>query len=307
MSHAATNWAIQRRGLRPATKLVLWHLCDRHNPDYGCFPSQAQLAADVEMSRSALNEHLRILEAEGLIRREQRSDGRSHKMLSTRYILGFEASFIQSPCPDSGHGNEGGPCPDSGQEPCPDLGESRVRNPDSNLVREPLRNNKTGPSADAWEMEKEGAPPDDDRGLLLTFELLGRLGGIPGPSEWLDDLAASSGVILDWLGLGYSLDRIADIIRPKAFRIRSAAVTSWAYFDELVRRSPVTLEPKKAAALAAEKTAEKATPEQVLAMLAERIKGGGYLPPSAVSSSTRAALLSRGLVSADELRARGIY
>jgi hypothetical protein len=34
MSHRATNWAIQQRGLAPATKLVLWHLCDRHNPDY---------------------------------------------------------------------------------------------------------------------------------------------------------------------------------------------------------------------------------------------------------------------------------
>ncbi|PKP62913.1 MAG: GntR family transcriptional regulator, partial [Alphaproteobacteria bacterium HGW-Alphaproteobacteria-8] len=36
MSHDATNWAIQRRGLKPATKIVLWHLCDRHNPDFGC-------------------------------------------------------------------------------------------------------------------------------------------------------------------------------------------------------------------------------------------------------------------------------
>ena len=33
MSHDATNWAIQRRGLKPTTKIVLWHLCDRFNPD----------------------------------------------------------------------------------------------------------------------------------------------------------------------------------------------------------------------------------------------------------------------------------
>ena len=31
MSHDATNWAIQRRGLKPTTKIVLWHLCDRYN------------------------------------------------------------------------------------------------------------------------------------------------------------------------------------------------------------------------------------------------------------------------------------
>ena len=54
MSHRATNWAIQQRGLAPATKLVLWHLCDRHNPDYGRFPSQDQLAADAEISRAEL-------------------------------------------------------------------------------------------------------------------------------------------------------------------------------------------------------------------------------------------------------------
>ena len=68
MSHRATNWAIQQRGLSPVTKLVLWHLCDRHNPDYGCFPSQDQLAADVEISRASLNVHLEKLEAAGLIR-----------------------------------------------------------------------------------------------------------------------------------------------------------------------------------------------------------------------------------------------
>jgi hypothetical protein len=51
MSHDATNWAIKQRGLKPTTKIVLWHLCDRFNPDYGCFPSQARLAHDCEISR----------------------------------------------------------------------------------------------------------------------------------------------------------------------------------------------------------------------------------------------------------------
>ena len=49
MSHAATNWAIQQRGLKPATKIVLWFLCDRHNPDFGCFPTQARLAEDARI------------------------------------------------------------------------------------------------------------------------------------------------------------------------------------------------------------------------------------------------------------------
>lgn len=133
MSHRATNWAIQQRGLSPVSKLVLWHLCDRHNPDYGCFPSQDQLAADVEISRASLNVHLEKLEAVGLIRRERRHEEGTHKRKSTRYLLGFEDDFGAEPCPDSGHGN--------GQKPCPDFGESHVQNLDTNLVREPVTKN----------------------------------------------------------------------------------------------------------------------------------------------------------------------
>ena len=90
MSHAATNWAIQQRGLKPATKIVLWHLCDRHNPDFGCFPSQDRLAHDCEISRSSLNDQLAHLEAAGLLRRVSRFDPATKRRQPTRYILGFE-------------------------------------------------------------------------------------------------------------------------------------------------------------------------------------------------------------------------
>jgi hypothetical protein len=94
MSHAATNWAIQQRGLKPAAKIVLWHLCDRFNPDYGCFPSQARLAEDCEISRATLNRHLDALEAAGLIRRLRTIDARTGQQRPTRYLLAFEAGFV---------------------------------------------------------------------------------------------------------------------------------------------------------------------------------------------------------------------
>ena len=120
MSHSATNWAIKQKGLKPATKIVLWHLCDRYHPDNGCFPMQKTLAEDCEMSRSALNQHLDILEARGLIRREQTIDDTSKKQRPTRYFFPFdEAERTVSgnetrtertvsgkrakPCPESGH------------------------------------------------------------------------------------------------------------------------------------------------------------------------------------------------------------
>ena len=87
----------------PATKLVLWYLCDRHTPDFGCYPSQDQLAADAEISRASLNSHLRKLEEAGLIRRHRRADQDTHRRKSTRYLLGYEDDFLQKPSPDSGH------------------------------------------------------------------------------------------------------------------------------------------------------------------------------------------------------------
>ena len=121
MSHAATNWAIQQRGLKPTTKIVLWHLCDRFNPDYGCFPSQERLAHDCEISRATLNRHLDDLEACGLICRIRMVDRRTGQQRPTRYLLGFEQGFPSpgSNPPDTDHHAPFG-C-DAASEPCPDL------------------------------------------------------------------------------------------------------------------------------------------------------------------------------------------
>ena len=53
MSHKATVWALDQRSIKGTTKIVLWHLCDRYNPEHGCFPSQDLLAYDCQVSRSA--------------------------------------------------------------------------------------------------------------------------------------------------------------------------------------------------------------------------------------------------------------
>lgn len=93
MSHHATNWAIQQKGLAPATKIVLWFLADCHNPVHGCFPSQAYLAKEAEMGRSTVNRHLSELEQRGLIRRVQRFDPATKRALPTRYYLACEPDF----------------------------------------------------------------------------------------------------------------------------------------------------------------------------------------------------------------------
>lgn len=89
MSHAATNWALKQKGLKPATKIVLLCLADCHNPHMGCFPSHKTLAADAEMSERSVRDHLEILEAKGLIRRVT-GERRGGEFAATNYQFGFE-------------------------------------------------------------------------------------------------------------------------------------------------------------------------------------------------------------------------
>lgn len=85
MSHDATNWAIKQRGLKPAAKILLWHLADCHNPSHGCFPSQEYLAEHAEMSERGVRRHLEELEGFGLILREKvKQSGRFDR---TEYTL----------------------------------------------------------------------------------------------------------------------------------------------------------------------------------------------------------------------------
>ncbi|MEO3386025.1 helix-turn-helix domain-containing protein [Mesorhizobium sp. CAU 1741] len=205
MSHAATNWAITQRGLKPAAKIVLWHLADCHNPSYGCFPSQDYLADRCEMSRSSLNEHLATLESAGLIRREQRRDRRTRRQENTRYRLAFEADFAANPCPETGHGS-GEAVSGNGAEPCPENGESRVQNPDTNPVREPVRE-----PLGAQEREREGEIEDrrkieaDGWALLKDWPGFAGMPKEPAFREWLkldaDSRANAKARFADWLAL----------------------------------------------------------------------------------------------------------
>jgi hypothetical protein len=335
MSHAATNWAIQQRGLKPTTKIVLWHLCDRFNPDFGCFPSQEQLAEDCEISRSTLNEHLALLEASGLIRRVQRLNPGNKRQMPTRYILAFEPGFAQdrpTPCPEIGHGGDEqdelpfaipenaaeittspvdsqSPCPETGRgavsdfdpELCPKNAQSRVRNPDSNLVREPVSKPVK---------EEEGAQARDGLDQGFFGSLLSALGfdpdgPLPGwwqgwpPREhvrrWRDDLGLSEAEILE----------VAEASRqehpeppdgPKGLdRVMQRAAQRKSDAASQKRRKPKPV------------AAQETRPITDLPVFyAEMVNSDRYLPVSAISNSMRDAMLARGLVTAERLRERGI-
>ena len=344
MSHEATNWAIKQRGLKPTTKIVLWHLCDRFNPDYGCFPSQDRLAEDCEISRSTLNEHLGQLEAAGLLRRVPRLHPVTKRQMPTRYILGFEPGFTPDdpqPCPETGHGNpddgeicakpapfeddapvEPEPCPETGHgcgarpvsdfgpDPCPENDESRVRNPDTNPVREPLSKPVK---------EEEGAQAREAISEEFFGELIRALGldptALPGwwqgwpPREhvrrWRDDLGLDEDAILA-VAEASRRDHPEPPDGPKAL-------------DRAMQRAAQRL--KQTGAAIAKKVAEpgngetrrrkrddgpRPSDDELAAFYADLVNSNRFLPPSTISNTMRDAMLTRGLVTVERLRERGV-
>ena len=311
MSHRATNWAIQQRGLAPATKLVLWHLCDRHNPDYGCFPSQDQLAADAEISRASLNTHLDKLEQAGLIRRERRLDDDTKRQRTSRYFLGFEEEFAPKPCPESGHG--------STPEPCPDFAKSRVQNRDTNPVsKEPV----TTTARDAG-ATREGRADDEGPELdAAEAACLAACGEGMEPAARAA-ITATSATIGAWLKAGHDLDLdVLPVITERTAKPRGSPIRTWDYFSQAIAarhakriaqaaRSQGAGEAGAGTAVAPSGPAvASSTPGGIpehLQRLAAWINSGSYVPPSAFTNTTRDALLRAGLVTEATLRARQIY
>ena len=334
MSHDATNWAIKQRGLKPTTKIVLWYLCDRFNPDYGCFPSQARLAHDCEISRSTLNDHIGQLEATGLLRRVPRIDPVTKRQLPTRYILGFESGFTPvdvvpcpkighgfapidnnaetvaeidadapvsiEPYPEFGHGIDAKPVSEFRHEPCPENDQSRVRNPDTNLVREPLSKPvKEEEDAQARDFEFDQFFADLILALGLDPAALpGWWQGTPARlhvQRWRSELGLTEAEIVD-AAKDSRKDHPEPPDGPKALD-RAMQRAAQRKTDDAGRKrrkgkaSPVS-------------TAKPIVDLPVF--YADIINSDRYLPVSAISNTVRDAMLGRGLVTAERLRERGI-
>jgi len=321
MSHKATVWAIQQRGLKPATKIVLWFLCDRHNPDFGCFPTQVRLADDAEMSVSALNEHLTKLEELRLIHRVRTHDPHTRKRQATRYILGFEDGFPQEPTPETGDGfarteeeRDADPTPDSGHgaisgfaaKPSPDFTQSHLRNPETNLVREPLSKPVK---------EEEGAQARDsdfDRFFAELILALGFAADATLPAWWQGWPARSH--VRRWINdLGLSEDRIIEVA-TETRRDHPNPPDGPKALDRFMERAAQ----RDTEAVAADASGGKArrqrkrdvgpppSDDQLAAFYAARVNSDDYMPNGMISSAICGLMLVRGLVTPERLRMRGV-
>lgn len=334
MSHAATHWAIQQRGLAPATKLVLWFLADRHNPDFGCFPSQEQLARDCEMSRASVNRHLDELEARGLIRRERRVDPQTRRQLPTRYRLAFEAGFVvepaaepvPDPCPEMRHGS--GTEDEHSAGPCLDLrhgSESvRVSNPGSSVSQSSAT--LTGKGTGKEEEEEDASAReagDGDPALAAALPEIGTPAGLLraviaavglDPDGWVSAWWRGTEAethVTGWLKRGLSASDVVDLARrsrednpeppdgPKALdRVMERAARSRAAEAQRAHRRPRSKP--------ADQPASPRQKPDLLAFLAERMAAGHYVPPSALTPVQAREMVHRGLATREALVSRGI-
>lgn len=94
MSHRATTWAREQRGLKPATKIVLWVLADYANGvTCECYPSRETIADEAEVSIDSVDRHVQVLIECGLVTREKRTTGNG-KTTSYAYRLNLDVEMM---------------------------------------------------------------------------------------------------------------------------------------------------------------------------------------------------------------------
>ena len=311
--------------------------------------SQERLAEDCEISRSTLNEHLGRLEAAGLLRRVPRLHPVTKRQMPTRYILGFEPGFTPhkpDPCPETGHGQEDqaescaepvpfddetpdapDPCLNSGHgcdarpvsdsdpDPCPEIRQSRVRNPDTNPVREPLRKPVK---------EEEGAQARGAISDAFFGELSRALGldptALPGwgqgwpPREhvrrWRDDLGLDAETILA-VAEASRHDHPEPPDGPKALdRPMQRAAQRLKQTGAAEAASGTGSGTDRAQRPHAQRRKHDAGPrpseDEMAAFYAELVNSDRFLPASMISTMMRDAMLARGLATPERLQMRGV-
>ena len=312
MSHVATTWAIKAvmgRGLLPAQKLLLWHLADRHNPDYGCFPHVSRLAQDLERSRASVMVDLRTLEAVGLIRREPRKCPKTGRQMTTRYILGFEEGFEAvkaGPCTgDDASGDDceqGGPGPEVGHgdeapksaDPGPVSAQVRVQNPAK------VRVQPAGHITCKKRTSKLCSSAAADTQLADAFERFWTAHPRPRNRDGtrrLFEEAVSGGEDAEALiraAAAYSAEQAGN--RP----MYVCQSDNWLSLGRWKDHPGAAAAPGVASEDAGSREAEAAR------FWAGKVKAGAFIPPNAISPRIADRMLGLGLVRDSDLRRAGV-
>lgn len=346
MSYKAWSWLTRIDPTRcdAGAHRVLFQLCHHHNDgrpvDRACYPTQASLSTSTGFTHSAVNRALSRLEEARLISRV-RGSVPGCRMQRTYYLLecdaaappedqsGVDATLSksrgrefdasqssasatddQSPGRyfDGGGENTAVPSKSRGQEfdteqsNADALSKSRPRD---RIIKEIYTTTTTDSADHAEALHRR------------CLEVCG-----PGLCEQSRAaIGASADVILGWVEGGADLEEhILPVLRYRTARDAGRVIQSWGYFSEAVaarragRSAPAAVRVAgRAAPVAASQNASRkhvsggASESEVLEALAAWVVSDRYMPPSAVNNRQRDALLARGLVTREQLRARQIY
>lgn len=306
MSHKANAWLA---GLDPAQVKagafrVLFHLCDHHNdsrdPTRACFPTQEALRERTGLSNGALNAALSAMEEAGLILR-RRGTAPGSRMQRTYYILGCDFDLLPEQTP------ENGVCTNSGAPEA--VAVSNSGGPESVDEQTPV-----------FGVTNSGAPERILKVTVNTTTAHARDGhlaaeclAVCGPAicrTGRRSLAESDEVIEGWIGEGFDLHLdVLPVLTERTCKPIDRVIRSWDYFTAAIRRAHARRLRGQQAGQAAEnqQVGAGAPDSDPVAHLAALLNAGRYVPPSAVSTATRSALLARGLVTQETLRAYQIY
>ena len=191
--------------------------------------------------------------------------------------------------------------------PSPDFPQSHLRNPEYNLVREPLTKLvKEEEDAQAREI-------DFDRFFaeLLTVLGLDPNGTLPAwwqgwPAKthvrrWVDDLGLTEDRIIETAS-ETRRDHPAPPDGPKAL---DRAMERAAKRDAQV--AAATAKPTTAKRQHKRTEGTRPSADELAAFYADMVNSDKFLPANTISNTIRDAMLSRGLVTPERLRARGVH
>ena len=256
-----------------------------------------------------------------MIHRIRAHDPHNHRRLPTRYILGFEQGFRQKPPPESGEGfveimeENDRPSPESPDGaisgfpgvPSPDFPQSHLRNPEYNLVREPfIKPVKEEEDAQAREINFDRffaalltALDLDPNGTLSAWWQ-----GWPAKTHvrrWINDLGLTEDRIIE-TATETRRDRPAPPDGPKALdRAMERAAKRDAQIAAASSKTPTAKRQSSRAEGARPSDDEKA------AFYADMVNSDRFLPANTISNTIRDAMLLRGLVTPERLRAKGVH
>ena len=192
------------------------------------------------------------------------------------------------------------------REPSPDFAQSHLRNPEYNLARELL----TKPVK-----EEEDAPARDADFDHFFAELLNALGLDPNGTlpAWWQGWPAKTHMRRWWDHLGLSEDRIIETAtetrrdNPASPDGPKALDRAMEWAAQRDAQSAATSKPRTAKRQPSRSEGTRPRDDEKAAFYADMVNSDRFLTANTISNTTRDAMLSRGLVTQERLRARGVH